>query len=292
MSKLIWGRQINAVVGLEYTVTLQEGQNLCLSIYGAYVNVHISHDGISITDYIHYKYHSSIFISLAANKSGDYTFILNGEANSAFLTAIIYGYDKNITTRYNRRNASAYAKEWAAYPGNPKFSSNMFAELGGDCTNFVSQAVNAGGIPMQHGDRNSPSSWFYYGSAPSQRSASWTSASEFTRHFSTGIDGIGYRRASRSRALTLYYAIAMFDEVFGFLDVGDAVQLTNIQDTSRRHSMIITDKGRIGGKDVLLFAQHSAEDRDRWFSGHDLYQQLKLNSLYGQGNEFIMLIHI
>lgn len=292
MNRPTWGNQINAVVGQEYTVTLKKDQYLCLSIYGAYVDIRIYHDGVSITDFIRYQYLSSIFVSLAADKSGEYTFILDGGANSAFLSAIIYGYDKNITTRYNRQSVSTYAKEWAAYPGNPQFSSNMFAELGGDCTNFVSQAVNAGGISMQHGDRNSPSSWFYYGSAPSQRSASWTSANEFTRHFTTGIDGIGYRRASRSRAVTLYYAVAMFDEIFDFLDVGDVVQLTNISTTSRRHSMVITDKGRTDGKNVLLFAQHSADDRNRWFSGHDLYQQLKLNSLYGAGNEFIMLIHI
>lgn len=271
---------------------MEKDQYLCLSIYGSYVNILISHNNIRITDYIQYQYHSSIFVSLTAGKSGDYTIILDGEGQSAFLTAISYGYDKNSATRYNRQSASAYAKKWAAYPGNPKFSSKMFAELGGDCTNFVSQAVNAGGIPMQHGDRNSPSSWFYYGSAPSERSASWTSANEFTRHFTTGIDGIGYKRASASHAVTVYYAIAMFDQLFTFLDVGDIVQLTNIDDTTRRHSMMITDKYQDAGKDIMLFAQHSASDRSRWIAGQNLYDQLWLNSLYGQGSEFIMLIHI
>lgn len=258
MSKLIWGKQINAVVGREYTVSLQEGQYLCLSIYGAYVGMRIYCNGNRITDYIYYQYHSSTFVSLCADKSGDYILILDGEAHSAFLTAITYGYDKCISTKYNRPLASAYAKEWAPYPGNPKFSSKMFAELGGDCTNFVSQAVNAGGITMNQGERNSPSSWFYYDASVPQRSASWTSANEFTRHFSTGIDALGYKRASRASAITVYYAVAMFDQVFGFLDVGDVVQLTNIHDTSRRHSMIITDKGQFSGRNVLLFAQHSA----------------------------------
>ncbi len=46
---------------------------------------------------------------------------------------------------YNRLAAVAYAKRWAM-ARNPAFYD--FSELGGDCTNFVSQCVYAGSLVM------------------------------------------------------------------------------------------------------------------------------------------------
>ena len=62
-------------------------------------------------------------------------------------------------------------------PGWPDYSRN-----GGNCQNFVSQCLLAGGIPM---DIRSPGIWKWYGSTPNNlaqaagRSGSWSSVGDF-----------------------------------------------------------------------------------------------------------------
>ena len=48
---------------------------------------------------------------------------------------------------YNREAAVAYAKKWAL-GRNPAYKD--YELLGGDCTNYISQSLHAGGIPFDH----------------------------------------------------------------------------------------------------------------------------------------------
>ena len=50
-----------------------------------------------------------------------------------------------IHMEYNREKAIEYAHRWAFFR-NPNFTN--FDEMGGDCTNFVSQCLLAGGAMM------------------------------------------------------------------------------------------------------------------------------------------------
>ena len=52
-----------------------------------------------------------------------------------------------VTKPYNRERAVEYAKRWAL-DRNPLFVD--FTEIGGNCTNFVSQAVLAGSCTMNY----------------------------------------------------------------------------------------------------------------------------------------------
>ena len=72
---------------------------------------------------------------------------------------------KNI--EYNRTDAVNYAKKWALLR-NPNYYN--FQNLGGDCTNFVSQSIYAGAKVMNLSHNRG---WYYY--SASNRSASWTS---------------------------------------------------------------------------------------------------------------------
>ena len=80
---------------------------------------------------------------------------------------------------YDREKAVAYARQWVGVRnGNwPDYSRN-----GGNCQNFVSQCLLAGGIPM---DAASPGIWKWYGSTPNNlpqlagRSAAWSAVGEF-----------------------------------------------------------------------------------------------------------------
>jgi len=77
---------------------------------------------------------------------------------------------------YNRQAAVAYAHRWA-FARNPLFYD--FSDLGGDCTNFISQCLYAGGGVMNL-NHNPALAWFYL--RPNNRSASWTGV-PFLYHF-------------------------------------------------------------------------------------------------------------
>jgi hypothetical protein len=71
----------------------------------------------------------------------------------------------------------AYARKWA-FGRNPAFTD--FEELGGDCTNFVSQCIYAGGAVMNY----TPDFGWYYISVR-DRAAAWTGVEFFYRFVTT-----------------------------------------------------------------------------------------------------------
>ena len=71
---------------------------------------------------------------------------------------------------YDRIKAVEYAKKYA-FNYNPDYYN--FTNIGGDCTNFVSQCLYAGGIKMDFNNLG----WFY--NSLNNRSASWTSVESF-----------------------------------------------------------------------------------------------------------------
>ncbi len=72
---------------------------------------------------------------------------------------------------YNRFSAVEYAKTWA-FKRNPKFYN--FDNLGGDCTNFVSQCVLAGAKTMNY----TPVLGWYYNNI-NDRTPSWSGVKYF-----------------------------------------------------------------------------------------------------------------
>lgn len=69
--------------------------------------------------------------------------------------------------QYNREQASLYAQKWAL-SRNPKFYN--FNTIGGDCTNYISQCLLAGGAVMNF---NKYFGWYYV--SQHDRAPSWTS---------------------------------------------------------------------------------------------------------------------
>ncbi len=86
------------------------------------------------------------------------------------------------TIEYDAEAAVAYAGLWA-YRRNPYYYD--FSRIGGDCTNFVSQCLFAGGSPMNY----TPVTGWYYATA-NDRTASWTGV-EFFYRFLIGNQGVG-----------------------------------------------------------------------------------------------------
>lgn len=146
------------------------------------------------------------------------------------------------TVPYEREQAVRYALRWADRR-NPLFYE--FDELGGDCTNFVSQCILAGSCVM-----NFTPSFGWYFIDPSDRSPSWTGV-EFFYDFMIGNRGAGPfgREIGRAEARP-----------------GDVVQLYN--GTRYYHTLLVT---AVKGEQIYVSA-HSYDARNRNLATYT-YQQ-------------------
>ncbi len=152
-----------------------------------------------------------------------------------------------ITKPYNRKRAVEYAKTWAL-SRNPLFFD--FTGIGGNCTNFVSQAVLAGSCTMNY----TPGFGWYYLS-PDDRAPAWSSVEFFydfltqKEEFKAQNGGVGPFARQVERA-----------EV----EVGDVVQYANTEG-DWYHSVIVTG---IDGEELLVSAQ-SNDALDRPISSYN-----------------------
>ena len=141
---------------------------------------------------------------------------------------------------YDRMRAVEYARRWALQR-NPLFTD--FTGQGGNCTNFVSQAVLAGSCVMNF----TPTFGWYFISS-SDRSPSWTGV-EFFYNFMVTNQGVGpfMREVSRREVM-----------------IGDVIQLAN-EDGDFYHTLMITG---FEGADILVSAQ-SDDALDRRLSTYN-----------------------
>lgn len=123
---------------------------------------------------------------------------------------------------YDRIGATQYARGWAL-SRNPKFQD--YEEWGGNCTNYISQCVNAGGIPMDPYGDNVMKEWYWY--SDKKRTPSWTAAQPFFEYFTRNNN-------DNTNNFGAYAAESNYEE----MELGDIVQL--IKDGKAYHTMIIT----------------------------------------------------
>jgi hypothetical protein len=132
-----------------------------------------------------------------------------------------------VEAPYNRENALLYAKRYA-FSQNPIFGD--FRDIGGNCTNFVSQCVYAGSCRMNY---TKTFGWYYV--SLDNRAPAWTGV-EFFYNFITSNEGVGPfgREIPREEC-----------------EIGDAIQLGNSQD-GYYHTLLV-----VGSRDddILVAAQ-------------------------------------
>lgn len=87
-----------------------------------------------------------------------------------------------VTKPYERERAMMYAERYA-FSQNPVFGN--FRDIGGNCTNFVSQCVYAGSCKMNY---TATFGWYYI--SLDERAPSWTGV-EFFYNFIVGNEGVG-----------------------------------------------------------------------------------------------------
>ncbi len=161
---------------------------------------------------------------------------------------------------YNRELAVLYALIWA-FRRNPVYYD--FSELGGDCTNFVSQALYAGSGVM-----NFEPTFGWYFISPDDRSPSWTGV-QFLYDFLISNKGPGPygEEVELDRALP-----------------GDVVQLS-FDGENYTHAMLVTAlRQRFSGPRRLLVTAHSNDARNRPLSTYN-YEKVRIIHILGVGEE-------
>ncbi|MBF8982797.1 amidase domain-containing protein [Lutibacter sp. B2] len=136
---------------------------------------------------------------------------------------------------YNKNKAVHYAKKWAL-SRNPNYAD--FEKMGGDCTNFASQVVHAGGCPMNYGKYG----WHYKNL--NTRSAAWTSV-QYLYEFVINNNSMG----PIAHETDLYH-----------IEIGDLVQIQFQNSNHYGHTLIIVDI--LPGHrtlDHILIASHSID---------------------------------
>lgn len=148
-----------------------------------------------------------------------------------------------INQEYNRLASFAYAYKWWN-TRNPDYYD--FADVGGDCTSFISQCVYAGSRVMNY----KPIFGWYYNDSR-DRTASWTGV-EYFYNFMVSNTGEGPHMSISKLA---------------DMRVGDVVQLGD--DTGRFfHTLLVVRVGRVPTPQNILLATHSF---DAWLRPLDTY---------------------
>ena len=151
-----------------------------------------------------------------------------------------------VTKPYRRERAVEYARRWAL-DRNPLFFD--FTGRGGNCTNFVSQAVLAGSCTMNY----TPDFGWYYVS-PEDRAPAWSGV-EYFYDFMTGAPTF----ASQNGGVGPFAREVEREKV----EIGDAVQLAN-RTGDWYHTLIVSG---FDGEEILVCAQ-SDDALDRPLSSY------------------------
>lgn len=144
---------------------------------------------------------------------------------------------------YLRERAVKYAFEWWN-KRNPRFYN--FDDIGGDCTNFVSQCLYFGGIEMSYYFPG----WFY--DSLNFRSPSWTGVEEF---FQFSI--------SNQRDVGVKAKLVDFSQI----EIGDVVQMCQTGENFH-HSLLITNLiGHNSFNDIFVTC-HSFDAKNKQLSSY------------------------
>lgn len=163
---------------------------------------------------------------------------------------------KNNVLDYKRTKALEYAHKWA-HGRNPKYLD--FDKIGGDCTNFVSQALFAGCGIM---NKTRTFGWYYLGT--NNRTPSWTGVQYFS-NFIINNKGAG-----------------PFGEIVDLKDVkvGDIVQLKLGDNRNFSHTVIIVEIKTPLEYNNVFIASHSY-DRDYYSLTNYNIKELKFIHIKG-----------
>jgi len=151
---------------------------------------------------------------------------------------------------YNRNKSLQYAHEWAL-KRNPAYYN--FDEIGGDCTNFISQCLYAGCGVMNY---TRDIGWYY--TSPNDRAAAWS-----------GVEYL-YRFLTTNKKAGPYCAVLPIE----YAQAGDIIQLS-FDSEKFGHSLFV-----VNTEPEILVSTHT-DDSDR--RPLDTYYYVKNRLLHIEG---------
>lgn len=160
---------------------------------------------------------------------------------------------------YYRNDAVDYAHKWA-YGRNPAYYN--YEDLGGDCTNFVSQCIFAGGGVMNY---TRTFGWYYING--NDKAPAWT--------------GVMYLNNFLTRGAQTAGPVATRCNV-NELQAGDVVQLSFTGDSYAHTLLVVSAKATYNTGDILV-AAHSFDADNRALSSY-YYKELRclhITGIYG-----------
>lgn len=157
---------------------------------------------------------------------------------------------------YDAKSAAAYALKWSLDGGikhNPAYPDYNSSSQGGDCTNFVSQCLNAGGISMNKKPSASPgitgtdlywyqyrawydSPWWEIGVTDGYR---WYTSSSWIRV--SGKDSFYTYWDNRAKSVNTYGQTTI-NNLIKTAEIGDVIQFQYSDNELKRHTTIVTKK--------------------------------------------------
>ena len=143
---------------------------------------------------------------------------------------------------YDRQAAIDYAHAWA-FKRNPKYGD--FSEMGGDCSNFISQCLIAGGAVM---NETKDTGWYYH--SMNSRAAGWT-AVPYLYQFLVSNRGRG----------PFGHEVALEE-----IEPGDIIQLKFAGMNDYSHSLLVVATGESPAPGNIRIAAHSYDSDDRLLS--------------------------
>lgn len=149
-----------------------------------------------------------------------------------------------IESGYDRVRAVSYALKWAL-SRNPRYYD--FEDIGGDCTNFVSQCLYAGCRVMNY---SGDDGWYYI--SPEDRAPAWTGV-EFLNRFLLTNEGPA-----------VYAETVELSQ----LRPGDVIQLRNGKGRLY-HTMLVSYIFYPGTPESIFTCSHTYDARNRRLSSYD-----------------------
>jgi len=157
---------------------------------------------------------------------------------------------------YDRAAAVAYARRWAL---DRNLAYADFSQMGGDCTNFISQALFAGGGAMNETrDRG----WYFH--SLSRRAPAWTAVPHL------------YEFLTKNQGRGPFGHEASLDEA----EPGDVIQLKFADSKDYSHSLLVLETGKRPAPENILIAAHSLDSLNRPLNTYS-YVQARLIKIDG-----------
>lgn len=172
---------------------------------------------------------------------------------------ILRGIRSINTINYDRKVAVNYAIRYAMKPNTQKYPYYK----GDDCSNFVSQCLNAGGLNETGGKWSDLNAWFCNTNNPKDLkniSLTWRAARYFRRYWGNE-NGLGNDRAYECVEMMAKEVLENIKDIYNWLNIGDVLQYGKEKNNHiASHTQIIIHKkfNNYYNSVDLYIAQHSA----------------------------------